>query len=71
MATFYLPNESGWSDNGSPPANGAATAERTGLVRLDTGSALVRCRLLLDTGSALVPARLFLDRGDRICEAGI
>lgn len=51
--------------------NAASTAERVGLVRWDTGSALVRCRLLLDTGSALVPVRIFLDRGDRIAEAGI
>ena len=51
--------------------NAAASAQRVGMVRLDTGSELVRCRLLLDTGSALVPARIFLDRGDRISEAGI
>ena len=49
----------------------AATARRLGIVRLDTGSAIRRYRLLLDTGSAVVPVRIFLDRGDRISEAGI
>ena len=44
---------------------------RLGLVRLDTGSAIQRYRLLLDTGSAIVPVRIFLDLGDRITEAGI
>ncbi|MBR5342899.1 MAG: hypothetical protein IK149_03270 [Oscillospiraceae bacterium] len=47
----------------SGPVSIAATARRVGLLRLDTGSAIVPCRILLDTGSAFVPARLFLDRG--------
>jgi cytidylate kinase len=46
-------------------------ARRLGILRLDTGSAVRRYRLLLDTGSAIVPVRIFLDRGDRISEAGI
>ncbi len=49
----------------------AATARRMGMVRLDTGGAIRKYRLLLDTGSAIVPVRIFLDRGDRISEAGI
>ena len=49
----------------------AATARRLGIVRLDTGGAIRKYRLLLDTGSAIVPVRIFLDRGDRISEAGI
>ena len=49
----------------------AATARRMGILRLDIGEAIRRCRLLLDTGSAIVPVRIFLDRGDRISEAGI
>lgn len=48
----------------------ASSARRLGLLRLDTGSAVRRCRVLLDTGSAIVPVRIFLDRGDRITEAG-
>lgn len=61
---------SGGSLTVAGPVTAAATARRLGLMRYDTGSALVRCRVLLDTGSALVPVRLFLDRGDRIAEVG-
>ena len=53
------------------PISAAATARRIGLLRLDTGSTIVKYRLLLDTGSSFVPLRIFLDRGDRFTEAGI
>ena len=45
-----------------------AAARRVGMLRLDTGSGIVPCRVLLDTGSANVPVRLFLDLGERYTE---
>ena len=52
----------------SGPVTIVAAVRRIGQVLLDTGSAVVPCRVLLDTGSAYVPARLFLDLGERYTE---
>lgn len=52
----------------SGPVTVEAAARRVGLLRLDTGSGIVPCRVLLDTGSANVPVRLFLDLGERYTE---
>ncbi len=72
--TAHTVNGAAFPSGGSHTVQGhvtaAATARRLGLLRLDTGSAVQRFRVLLDTGSAIVPVRLFLDRGDRITEAG-
>lgn len=52
----------------SGPVTVAATARRVGRLRLDTGSAIVPCRVMLDTGVSIVPARIFLDLGGSYTE---